>query len=219
MYVDDNAIAAPNRWCIESIRNDLKKVCTLKELGEATQFLGFQIERSISTRKIFLSQHKYTEAILRRFGYWDLQPVKTPFPSHEGLPVRWDKNEYTIEEAEEYIEKTGCINWLAQGTRVDIAYHVGKLCQANGGLSQMHLRFAKHLCRYLRGTIYHGIIIGGTDPNRTLALHGMADASFADNQPSRVSTGGYIIFFGGAPLPGRPRSRRSPLSARPRRSS
>ncbi|KAK2775876.1 fourf gag pol protein [Colletotrichum kahawae] len=69
IYVDDNAIAVPNKWCIENIRNDLKKVCTLKELGEATQFLGFQIERSISTRKIFFSQHKYTEAILRRFGY------------------------------------------------------------------------------------------------------------------------------------------------------
>ncbi|KAK2743932.1 fourf gag pol protein [Colletotrichum kahawae] len=145
IYVDDNAIATPNKWCIENIRNDLKK-------------------------------HKYTEAILRRFSYWDLQPVKTPFPSHEELPIRWDKNECTIEEAEEYIEKTSYINWLAQGTRVNIAYHVSKLCQANGGLSQMYLCFVKHLFRYLRGTIHHGIIVGGTDLTRTLALHDSANA-------------------------------------------
>lgn len=33
-----------------------------------------------------------------------------------------------------------------------------------------------------------------------LSLHATAESSFADNRPSRVSTGGYVVHFAGGPV-------------------
>ncbi|KAL0938285.1 reverse transcriptase domain protein [Colletotrichum truncatum] len=200
MYVDDNAIAAPNKQVMMEVRRLLEKVCSLKDLGEATDFLGFQIERDRAAGKIFVSKAKYAKAVLQRFDFDGLSAVKTPMATTDDLPVTWDKNECSLDEQQLYIEQTGCLNFLVAGTRVDMAYTVSKLSQANSGPSKAHLRAIKHLFRYLKGTVYLGIVLGGIPTINELGLYAAADASFADNKPSRVSTGGYVVFLAGAPI-------------------
>ncbi|KAL0940723.1 reverse transcriptase domain protein [Colletotrichum truncatum] len=158
------------------------------------------IERDRAAGKIFVSQAKYAKAVLQRFDFDGLSAVKTPMATTDDLPVTWDKNECSLDEQQLYIEQTGCLNFLVAGTRVDMAYTVSKLSQANSGPSKAHLRAIKHLFRYLKGTVYLGIVLGGIPTINELGLYAAADASFADNKPSRVSTGGYVVFLAGAPI-------------------
>lgn len=46
-----------------------------------------------------------------------------------------------------YIKDTGAVNWVASGTRPDIAYTVSRLAEANAGPSQAYLDLLKHLLR------------------------------------------------------------------------
>ncbi|KAE9577835.1 hypothetical protein CGMCC3_g6237 [Colletotrichum fructicola] len=87
MYVDDNVIAAPNKKISKQVRNILSKVYPLKDLSEATRFLSFQIIRDRVNNRIFINQTKYAKAILARFRYEDINPIKTPIASHEELPT------------------------------------------------------------------------------------------------------------------------------------
>ncbi|EQB56448.1 hypothetical protein CGLO_03522 [Colletotrichum gloeosporioides Cg-14] len=87
IYVDNNVIAAPNKKITKQVRNVLSKVCPLKDLSEATKFLGFQIIRDHVNNQVFINQTKYAKAILTRFRYKDINPVKTPIASHKELPT------------------------------------------------------------------------------------------------------------------------------------
>ena len=104
-------------------------------------------------------------------------------------------------ETKGYIKKTGLINWTSTSTRPDIAYTTSRLYEANSGPSQEHLDLMKHLFRYLRGTWNYALCFGGGDLTADdLKMMTFADASHADHQPSRHSTGGHIIFVAGAPV-------------------
>jgi hypothetical protein len=128
----------------------------------------------------------------------DCNPVRTPWPADFELPAVWE----AIPECQkQYIKDTGSINWLATGTRPDIAYTVSRLAEANSGPSQAHLDLVRHLYRYLKGTATYGIELGGPDITLDdLRMVTFADASLADRLPSRHSTGGHAVFVAGAPV-------------------
>ena len=54
----------------------------MKDLGAAKKILGMKIHRNRQEGKLFLSQKKYIEKVLERFGMLDAKPVKTPFDAH-----------------------------------------------------------------------------------------------------------------------------------------
>ncbi|KAL2015882.1 hypothetical protein VTK56DRAFT_4657 [Thermocarpiscus australiensis] len=198
LFVDDFLVAAPTIDQIHQIREGLRRYFDLKELGEVERFLGFDVVRDRAARKVFLSQQTYNKALLAKYDLQNCHPVQTPWKSRLELPPTWDP---VVEEQKAYIKKTGALNWLANGTRPDIAYTVSRLCEANNGPSDTHLELMKHLFRYLRGTIDYGLEFGGTDLTiEDLKLMAFADASFADRLPTRHPTGGHVVFVAGGPV-------------------
>jgi hypothetical protein len=100
---------------------------------------------------------------------------------------------------------------LAIGTRPDIACITKKLYQFNQNPSELHMDAAKHLLRYIRGTLdyeftyspsaYNSLHSFYTDHEFSLTLlHGYADASGASDPDDRCSTLGYIFFYFSAPI-------------------
>ena len=95
--------------------------------------------------------------------------------------------------------------YLSCGTRPDIAFVVGQLSRHNADPRIGHLRIAKQVLRYLKGTITLGIE-WGNDPagHRSggkygeLGVVGYADSSYAGNLEDRKSIIGYYFFFGRA---------------------
>lgn len=64
-----------------------------------------------------------------------------------------------------------------------------------------HLDLLKHLCGYFKGTIRLGSGFGGRDRTAAdLRFQTFADASLADQLPSRHSTGGHVVFGAEGPV-------------------
>jgi hypothetical protein len=198
LYVDDLLVAARTVDLVNWVRDQLANKYELKELGEVKRFLGFDVIRDRTARKIFISQESYIKAQLKKLGMENAHPVATPWPSKLELPAAWDP---LMDQQKEYISNTGSLNWAATGTRPDIAYTVSRLAEANAGPSEAHLTLMKHLWRYLAGTAEYGLELGGQDlSTEDLLMRTFADASLADRLPSRHSTGGHAVFVAGAPV-------------------
>ncbi|EAQ83032.1 hypothetical protein CHGG_10850 [Chaetomium globosum CBS 148.51] len=198
LYVDDLLIAAPSTAMIHTVRDEIIKQFELKELGPVKRFLGFDIVRDRKQKKIFVSQESYTRALLAKREMSDCHPTPTPWPSKMELPATWEP---VMKRQKAYIKDTGSLNWLACGTRPDIAYTVSRLAEANAGPSQAHLDLLKHVFRYLKGTTDLGIEFGGDEIScDDMRMMAFADASLADRLPSRQSTGGHSVFLAGAPV-------------------
>jgi len=82
LYVDDMLIAAKNMSEVNKLKAQLKQEFELKDLGAAKKILGMKIHKNIQEGKLFLSQKKYIEKVLERFGMLDAKPVKTPLAAH-----------------------------------------------------------------------------------------------------------------------------------------
>ncbi|KXX82433.1 Copia protein [Madurella mycetomatis] len=93
LYVDDVLIAATTVNIINDIRDRLRAIYDLKEMGEVKRFLGFDVVRDRAAKKIFISQSSYIKTLLKK------EPLTT--------------------EQKGYIKKTGSINWTRY---IDIRY-------------------------------------------------------------------------------------------------
>lgn len=98
----------------------------------------------------------------------------------------------------EYRKLVGELLYLAMYTRPDIAHTVMRLAQKNASPEACHYAAAKHVLRYLAGTIGMRTHYGGAGINPV--LHGFSDSDWASCPEDRVSVSGYVWFFNGGPV-------------------
>ncbi len=93
----------------------------------------------------------------------------------------------------------GKLMYLACGTRPNVAFAVGQLSKHNSDPQRGHLRAAKRVIRYLKGTINLGLVYGrSTRHPPPYGLIGYADSNFARDPEDRKSVIGYCFFLNGA---------------------
>ena len=83
LYVDDMLIFGT---CIDIVLRTkafLTSKFDMKDIGEASFILGVRIVRKADS--ILLSQGHYVEKFLKRFGYYDLNLVSTPYDANSPL--------------------------------------------------------------------------------------------------------------------------------------
>ena len=68
LYVDDLLIACSDSATLNVVKTELGKRFQMKDLQEARKCLGFEIERNLDSGTLLLSQVKYANAVLSRFG-------------------------------------------------------------------------------------------------------------------------------------------------------
>ena len=67
---------------INRLKAQMARTFDMKDLGVARHILGMEIFRDRSNGKLWLSQQKYIEKILLRFGMNNVKPVSVPLASH-----------------------------------------------------------------------------------------------------------------------------------------
>ncbi|KAK2972095.1 hypothetical protein RJ640_010258 [Escallonia rubra] len=67
---------------IEELKKELSKSFEMKGLRQARQILGMQILRDRKTKRLWLSQQKYTKRVLEWFNMKDAKPVNTPLANY-----------------------------------------------------------------------------------------------------------------------------------------
>jgi hypothetical protein len=187
-YVDDFLAMGPKGEALDAFRYELRSKWTIKELGNAEYFLGIRIMRDRENNKLYLYQDAYINKILVRYGMTNSKLVETPIASgalelivlFDGITLKKDIKEYG--------SIIGSLNYLAYQTRYDIAYTVSVLSRFLTNPSPAHIKVAKRVLQYLKGTKYLSIVYGGDiDDNEMIKLHGYFDLDFTSDLYQRKS--------------------------------
>ena len=150
-------------------------------------FLGLEVWKSLE--RIFLNQEKYAVKILKRFNMLECKSMNTPMEMKLKLPV--DTLSELI-DATLYRQIIGSLMYLTN-TRPNICFAVNTLSQFLVELRHDHLVAAKHVMRYLKGTLDYGLRYDG-DHNFTLS--GYIDSYWDGSVSERKSTSGCCFSLG-----------------------
>jgi hypothetical protein len=85
IYVDDIIFGSTNQKSCEEFSRVMMQKFEMSMMGELTYFHGFQVKQLKDGT--FISQTKYTQDLLKRFGMKDAKLVKTPMATDGHLEL------------------------------------------------------------------------------------------------------------------------------------
>jgi len=187
LYVDDLLVTGSSTQSITDFREKMKKVFEMNDLGKMTYFLGMEVNQS--SQGIFVSQKKYATEILKKFCLDKCKLVSTPAVQGEKL---MKEDESGLVNASIYRSLIGSLLYLL-ATRPDIMYATSVLSRFMHLPTETHLRAAKRILRYIRGTIDYGVFYKRTT---SMKLLGFTDSDWVGSQDDMKSTSGYCFTLG-----------------------
>jgi hypothetical protein len=127
----------------------------MKDLGVKKQILGMEIHKDRKNGKLWLSQEKYVEKILMRFGMNTVKPVQIPLASHYKIslglcPGNDEEKDYMSRVP--YANVVGSMMYAMVSTRPDISHAVGVVSRYMENPGKKHWEVVKWVLQYLRGT-------------------------------------------------------------------
>lgn len=194
IYVDDLIVASSDQNVLTNLKNELANTFEMKDLGPIQFCLGIEFNQDVKSGKICMSQSKYIQHLLERFGMADCKPVSTPTNISEKLSKEMspkDENEKREAEKLPYQGLVGSLMYLAVSTRPDIAHVVSVLSQFNVDYGTAHWVAAKRVLRYLKGTKNIGLVYSSNNK----PVEGYADADWGSNIDDRKSYTGYAFTY------------------------
>ena len=188
LYVDDLLICSNSDEAIDEAFRQLGK-WNIRKLDSLDHYLGMTITEM--DNHLLCNQPNAIKKLIDFLDISDRRPTSSPRnPNFKILPRVDDEQKC---EQKIYRSAIGQLNWIARISRPDILFHVMLLSQHQNDPSILHWEAARHLGRYLAGTIEMGVPIsknGGTK------LTTFADSSFLDQQVKFHSSTGYAVFLG-----------------------
>ena len=151
--------------------------------------------RNRTTRTLFLSQEKYVNKVLEKFGMLNCKPVSTPMAAHFRLSSQQcpsTESEQTEMLKTPYASSVGCLMYAMVLTRPDLSYAVSLVSRFMSNPGKEHWRAVKWILRYLRGTTSYGLLYGGERANYNL-VEGSVDSDYAGDLDNRRSLTGFLF--------------------------
>ncbi|KAG6471152.1 hypothetical protein ZIOFF_072253 [Zingiber officinale] len=187
VYVDDLIVTGGSTEKINKFKQQMMTEFEISDLGLLSYYLGIEVEQQKS--RISLRQSAYAKKILSQFKMANCNATKHPMEPKtqlhkdmEGTPV----------DATEYRRIIGCLRYLLH-TRPDLSYSVGMASRYMERPTIMHHRVVKQILRYLKGTIYFGLVyIKGP---QEIDIFGYSDSDLAGDLDGRKSTSGMTFYF------------------------
>ena len=159
----------------------------MKDLGTMHYFLGLEVWQFPD--EIFLNQGKYIVENLKRFGMLDCKVISTPMVTNLKLP-----NDDSSERVDVTLYKQiiGSLMYLTN-TRPHICFVVNTFSQYMMDPRHVHLVAAKHVMRYLKGTLDCGLRYT-TDNEFRLCVY--TDSDWVGSVEDRNNTSGCCFSLG-----------------------
>ncbi|KAL9266853.1 Retrovirus-related Pol polyprotein from transposon TNT 1-94-like protein, partial [Drosera capensis] len=192
LYVDDMLVTGQDAQMIAMLKKELSEAFDMKDMGQARQILGMQITRDRKAKRLWLSQEKYVERVLKRFNMNGAKVVSCPLPSHLKLSKKICPS--TEKEKDEmssvpYSSAVGSLMYAMVCTRPDIAHAVGVVSRFLSNPGKQHWEAVKWILRYLKGTSKLCLSFGKGER----VLEGYTDADMAGDLDHRKSTSGGAV--------------------------
>ena len=186
IWVDDLIIATNNPTWMTDFKEKMLQRFKMKDLGRISYFLGINFVQTDG--EIRMSQKKYIAKLLERFNMADCKPRATP------CEVKLDDTTHGNEPHDNptrYRELVGSLIYAATCTRPDISYVVSKLSQHLSAPQNKHMVMAKHVLRYLKGTVDNELVYKRSE--ESLGLFAYSDSDWASSVHDRRSITGYCF--------------------------
>ena len=189
LWVDDIILSGTSLECLMRIKQLLKDRFKMKDLGPIDSFLGItflQTEGGIA-----MDQSVYLRNILDKFDMSNAKPRGTPC---ELNPSASNPSRSTdIQTPRRYREIVGSLIYAMTCTRPDICWVVTKLSQHLDNPDDADWVMAKHVLRYIKGTLDHKLFYTKSDGD--LCLVGASDSDWGSSKDDRRSTTGYVFML------------------------
>jgi hypothetical protein len=142
VYVDDIIIASNSMEEINNLKENLAKIFQMKDMGQIKYCLG--IEFNVKKNKVTMSQKKYVDDLLKRFGMENSKEVSTPMDPNVKL-----SKEMCPKTEKEKEEMTRCPYQTLIGSLMylSFSYSVSCLSQYNTCFGKEHWTAAKRVLR------------------------------------------------------------------------
>ena len=174
LYVDDILLLGNNKQLLGKLKKQLMDRFEMTGLGDVLKVLGMNVTWDRENGTITIDQKDYTEDILGRYGMTNFNVVFTP---GVGPVISLDQPADRLlnkQKKQRYQSIAGALMYLAQVSRYNILYAVNQLARPISKSSKARMGAAKHVLRYLAGSMSFLIIYkrGGfklttyTDANR-----------------------------------------------------
>ena len=186
IYVDDILIMGPSLSQIRHLISSLSTYFKLKDLGPASHFLD--IEFQSHQDGYLLTQTHYTISILHLLKMENYKPLSTPCPLSCSAVSKKHTDDSHLDR-----RIVGALQYL-NFTRLDISYAVNQACRSMHSPQPADWIRLKHLLRYLKGTITHGLYFNRLPAN---SITSFSDADWAGDVSDRRSTSGFLVYLGG----------------------
>ena len=125
--------------------------------GDVTEYLGCELIRNRSAKTAKVVQRGYAERVLKTFGMWDCKPCATPLDSNSRLSMKDCPQVVDPALHRRYRSITGCLSYLVNMTRPDLAFAYSQLSKFVQYRGVVHFQAAERVLLYARGTYDQGI--------------------------------------------------------------
>ncbi|GKC56271.1 putative ribonuclease H-like domain-containing protein [Tanacetum coccineum] len=176
VYVDDIIFGSSRKKMCTEFEKMMHKKFQMCSMGELTFFLGLQVKHKEDW--IFISQDKYVNEILNKFGFSDVKTARTPMETQKALLKDADG-----EDVDEHLYRSmiGSLMYLTS-SRPDIIFvvYAGARFQVNPKVS--HLHTMKRIFRYLKGQPKLGLWYPKDSP------FDLVEYTYSDNGGARLDS-------------------------------
>ncbi|KAJ7971537.1 Retrovirus-related Pol polyprotein from transposon TNT 1-94 [Quillaja saponaria] len=187
LYVDDLIFIGNNPIMFEDFKKAMTCEFEMTDMGLMSYYLGFEVKQNDGG--IFISQESYAKDVLKKFQMLDSNSVNTPMECGVKLSKHdvGEKVDPTL-----FRSLVGSLRYLTC-TRPDILYAVRVVSRYMESPTFTHMKTAKRILRYLRGTLDYGLFYSSS---HIIDLVGYCDSDFAGDLDDRKSTTGFVFFMG-----------------------
>ncbi|UYV83888.1 hypothetical protein LAZ67_X000522, partial [Cordylochernes scorpioides] len=195
IYVDDLAIFAVDQNTLDEIEDKIIQEFQIKSLGPITFFLGIEI--NYGKESLSLNQRHYIQTLLQRYNMFEVRKVCTPLdPAIILSKIDCPHTQAEIDHMSNipYKELIGTLLYLSNCTRPDISFATSKLSQFCANPGKKHWEAAKHVLRYLSGTIDLELSYVKGNNNKVAMF---TDADYGSDTDDRRSYSGMVAVIDG----------------------
>ncbi|GJV05172.1 putative ribonuclease H-like domain-containing protein, partial [Tanacetum coccineum] len=188
VYVDGIIFGSTNKELCTRFEKLMKDKFQMSSMGELTFFLGLQVQQKED--RIFISQDKYVDEILKKFNYTYVKSTSTPVDLEKPLVKDGDANDVDVHL---YRSMIGSLMYLTT-SRPDIIFAVCACARFQVTPKKSHLLAVKRMFRYLKGKPTLGLWYYRDSPFELVAY---TNSDYAGaTQDRKSTTGGYLLTKG-----------------------
>jgi hypothetical protein len=150
---------------LDEIVNQFQTRFSIKDLGAPRHILGIELIRT--NKGIWIGQRSFAIELLRTFLEEDIRPISSPCA---GYP---EESYDFLDEAmhKKYRSLVGCIQYLSQVTRPDLAFISSILGKFVSKPARIHCEMAVRCLRYIKCTVDEGLLYERKELENELEIH------------------------------------------------